>query len=888
MKKRPTPPRLASWWLRQYCSEDLVEEIQGDLLEAYYFRLNIHGKLQADLRYFRDVLQFFKPYSFEKHSRSKQFIPMFSNYLKISIRNIFKHKSFTAINLIGLSLGITSVVLIALHIQHELSYDRSFPDSENIYRLVNEYRDQTYTCMNFDDYYGSDSDTQLRLSDHIRKYDGVEEACHFVPNLSAIGPNRQWYLRANQKEMVMDQLLFTNTGHAFQSIFPQQFLKGSPADAYGDYQTVVLTADVAKRIYGTDWSLKHLIGQFIEIGQESFEIGGVVANPVANTHFNFDMIIHQQNIPSWGAYTYFKTSPATSGNAILAQVNQDIETVYPGYTADVLSKGVKLVSLHDIHFTDNMLYEIKPIANKQYLATFGLIGVVILLIIWTNYANLSVALYTGRQKELAIRKVMGARSKDVSLQVTFEAFLLALMCFPFIIVLLYVTLPYANKLLGIAIAESLIFEAPTLFGITGLLLVTGIISGLYPAVVYSHRSVQAMVTSKLNTKKSRGALQFRNVLLTAQFFMLIGLMSLSMIIMKQMQYVQHKQLGFNSEGVVYFDINDANKFQLLKTELKQMPAVAAIGKGMIPGQDMYNQLTYKMRNGPTTFSDGTLIETSLGSMQVYGIESRAFERLDTDATIFVINETAAKKLANDLNIKPQELIGQTIITEPEWENEEFGQGVPYVIADIIDDFDYFSLKYASQPLLIGVNNRPDSWTYNMILRVTTDNWPGTLHQLEQAYLKVETENPFNVQFLDDNLQELYANERNAGILTVLLTGICVVLAVMGLIGIVGYFTFTRRKEIGIRKVFGATIQQVFRLIFKEYVMMLIIATLLTLPISIYLGNEWLTVFAYRISPSFGFIGMVSGSVTLLIVLLVVVIQSYHTVNKNPTETLRYE
>lgn len=890
MKQRPTPPRLADWWLRIYCSEELLEEIQGDLTEAYYFRLANYGKVKADFRYCLDVLQFFKPYSFEKYSRSKQFIPMFDNYLKISLRNLYKHKHFAAINMLGLSVGIASVMLIGLYLQHELTFDQSVPDSTDVYRLVNDYRDQTYTCMKFDSYYDSDYETQLRLTDHLRQYDGVQEACHFVPNMSAIGPSRQWYLRTDDKSLVVDQLLFTNTGHAFQSMFPQEFVAGSPSNAFSKFQTVVLTVTSAQRIFGNDWQKEGLIGQTIALGQEQMEIAGIIADPPKNLHFDFEIIVHQRLIPSWGAYTYFKTTPAMAGKNILAQLNTNIETVYPGYTADVLSKGVRITPLQDIHFTGGMLYEIKQIANKKYLSTFGLIGIVILLIIWTNYANLSVALYTGRQKELAIRKVMGARKKDVSLQVTVEALLLALLCLPIILGLLYFVIPQANQLLQVEIVPAATFQMETILSILGLLLLTGIISSFYPALIYGKKSVLALIASKINTKKSSGFFQFRTVLMTVQFFMLIGLMSLSMVIMKQMDFVQEKSLGFESEGVIFFNVADAQQFQVLKSTAEAMPEVAAVGKGMVPGQDMYNQLTYKMRTGQTTFSDGTLIETSLGSMDVYNIQSSAFSRLrqDTEATVFVINETAAKKLANDLKVDRNDLIGKTIVTEPEWENEEFGNGIPYVIADIIDDFDYFSLKYTAQPLLISVNNNPNSWTYNMILRVTTNDWPQTIGKIEKAYLAVESENPFNLQFLDDSLEELYVSERSSGILTTVLTGICVLLAIMGLIGIVGYVTFTRQKEIGIRKVFGASIRQVFQVIFKEYLIMLFIATLLTIPVAVFLGNEWLSVFAYRISPSYETIGLMSGIITMIVVLVVVTIQSYKTVQKNPTETLKYE
>ena len=345
MSSLQLPPKLATRFLRWFCSEELIEEIEGDLEEAYQFRRKQHGKLKADIWFISDVIKFFKPYSFEKHSMSKQFLPMFKNYVKVSLRNISKRRGFSAINTIGLSIGITSVMLVGLYIHHELTYDQSFPDSDNIYRLVNKYRDQTYSCMKFNDYYGSSYETQLQLTNHLREYDGVGEACHFVPNMSAIGPASKWYVRADGREFVRDDFLFTNTGMAFQAIFPQDFLLGSPESAFATFETVVLSETVAKQLYGEEWRFFDLLSKDLKIQDETFKVAGVVADVPGNVHFDFGILVHQKEIPSWAGYTYFKTIPGVSGEEILAQVNRDVELFYPGYKEDVLSKGIEMVPL---------------------------------------------------------------------------------------------------------------------------------------------------------------------------------------------------------------------------------------------------------------------------------------------------------------------------------------------------------------------------------------------------------------------------------------------------------------------------------------------------------------------------------------------------------------
>lgn len=691
----------------------------------------------------------------------------------------------------------------------------------------------------------------------------------------------------NEREFVRDDFLFTNTGEEFQAIFPQKFLLGNEQIAFSEFQKVVLTESIAKTFYGENWMYNNLLEKEIEIGGENFRIGGVIEDVPGNTHFTFGMIIHQKEIPSWAGYTYFKTRDNTTGSSVVDQLNADVESVYPGYTEDILSKGIEIVPLTSIHFTGEMLYELKTIANAEYLFTFGIVGLVILLIIWTNYANLYIATYAGRQKELGIRKVMGARSRDVAFQVIVESLLLTIICFPFIWLILRWILPYFNELLDIIINPSILMQPIVLLLFVVILVATGLISGLYPAVVFGNKSMMKLFYGKLTSKKSRSIFQFRRVLLTIQFFMLVGLMSLAITIMQQMNYVQEKSLGYEKDGILFFDVRGVEKYNQIRSELEQLPEVVSIGNGIIPGADMYNQLTYTMKDTDEILSDGTHLYTSYGSMDVLGIQSDAFNLLDQGQdSVFLINQTAANKLAAIKGVLPNELIGETLIMEPEWENEEFGNGIHYTIAGIIEDFDYFSLKYESQSLLLEVRTNPE-WVYNMLVRANSTDWINTVSKIEEVYLRVEKERPLDITFLDDHLNQLYLKERNAGRLASGLTIICVILSIMGLIGIVGFITLSRQKEIGVRKVFGASIGQLLIFISKEYLMMMFVATLLAIPVAIYLANQWLNSFAYRITPGF-MVVILSGLITLTIVILVVVIQSYRSANMNPSDTLRYE
>ncbi|MEL7122405.1 MAG: FtsX-like permease family protein [Bacteroidota bacterium] len=887
MSNPPNPPKWANRFLIWFCSEELLEEIQGDLYEAFYFRSKQKGLRFARRKFILDVLQFFKPYAFEKYSRAKQFLPMFKNYFKIAVRNILHRKSFTTINLLGLTIGVTAIMLISIYLNHENTYDLSIPDSDRIYRLMNNYRDQTYTPMFFEDYYQSEQATQMKLINYLESQEEVEVACHFVTSHSSIGSNDKYYIKVENQQFEAGDVLFTNTGNRFQSVFPQEILSGDPNSMFEGYNKIILTDKLAKKWFGNDWQNETLIGQQMIIQEEIFEFSGVIAKQVDNIHFDFDWIILQDRIPSWAAYTYFKTNENQLANTVVSRLNQEINTIYPGHTDDVLQKGIIHIALTDIHFTEDTLYELKPIANKSYLLSFGIIGLVILLIILTNYTNLSVAMYADRQKELAMRRVLGARPLDISLQLLIEAVLLSMICLPICGLVIWLVLPFFSELMAIQLDQSLLFQLNTISLLFGLLVLTGILSGLYPALVYGRRSLLKLFGSKNSSKVTQKHFNFTNTVLTIQFVMVIGLLSITFFIYQQMEYVKNKDLGYEKEGVIFFGVNGLEKYNLLKEELLTLSEIEAVGTNVIPGMEMYNQLTYKMKDTEEVFSDGTMIEMNLGTIETLKLKCPACDQLRAGkANVFVINKTAAQKLAKVKGVKEEELIGEVIIAEPEWENEEHGNGYPKLIGGIVEDFDYFSLKYESQPLLIDIN-REAQWAFVMLVRANTNNWSSTIAKIRKAYTGIEKDLPFDMSFLDDHLNQLYTNESRAGILMGLLSLVVIILALVGLIGVVSYIAYNRQKEIGIRKVLGASVMDILINFNKEFLVLIGIATLLALPASTYLAYQWLENFAFRIDPQW-WVVPIAGAFASVLVIVLVSARVRNAAFKHPIEVLKAE
>lgn len=787
----------------------------------------------------------------------------------------------------GLIFGLAAVMMIALFLHHELTYDHSIVKHEDTYRLVRKYRDQTYACMPFKDYYGSDAPTQLKLIEHLNEYDEVLTSCQFVPTHSDIGGRDKFYAEVGRRRIVVENILFTNTIDNFLKIFPQTFLMGSPESVSAQKDQLILTESQASHLFGTDWQQELEPGTIIKIQDEPVEIAAVVKDPPDNVHYSFDLICSQELIPSWGAYTYVQVNEGRTGDEITKKFMQNADLVFPGYSEDVLEKGVGAIPIADLHFTQDMLYELKPVANKDYLRTFGLVGIIILLIIWTNYTNLSIAAYASRQRELGVRKVMGAHGRDISAQLLTEAILMCLICIPFVYMAISFALPTFNEMMGMNFEPSILFSGSMLLILGMLILLTGLFSGLYPALVYSRKSMIKLIQSKLNGPRNLRLLNMRNGLLTGQFVMLVSLLSLTYFIHLQMEYVNDRDLGFEKEGIVYFGIDGVEKYDLLKNKLESMPEIKSIGAGGVPGSEMYNQLTYKMKDTEVTLTDGTLQEINYSSFKTLGIVCEPCKELEAGKDqIFLINQTAANKLAKIKGVEPSELIGETLVSEPEWENEEFGYGIHHIIGGIIDDYKYFSLKYPNQSMLIDMVAEP-RWAYEMLLKVETDDWTQTLRNVRDQYEEVEPLKPFDPNFLEDRLAQLYEKEKRSSFLMGALSTVAWIVALMGLVGLVSFITYSRRKEIGIRKVMGASVKDILIILNRDFAILTLIATLIAIPLAIFLSNNWLESFAYHINPSPFMVGL-AGILVLGVVVLVVSLLSRKAAHTNPREVIRYE
>lgn len=882
-----SPPSYAQRFLRWFCDEELFEEVIGDLDEAFYDRFEEKGYAYAKQMYIKDVIKFFKPYAWKKLHLNKQHTPMFRNYFKIGLRNIIKRKEYSLLNATGLIIGLTCIFQSILFLRNELRYDAFHTDAEDIYRIQRTYRSQEYAVVPLKDWWSTTAADQQNYIHELRKLDEVEHAMQFTSSNSPTSLPQFYGERSDGERLVESNILWTNSGNEFFKVLDWTFIKGSAKTALTEPRSVVLTESSAIKYFGSDWrSDVNLLSKNLVIDSNAYAVNGVIENVPSYSHVDFDLVINTPQIPSWGAYTYIKKAEGFSDDQLSGAVSKAYEIFKPESSEDILEKGVSLKPLTSIYLESKALYELKTPGDSRYLWIFGIIGLIILAVTITNYFNLSIALYAGRQKEMGVRKALGAGRSSTITQFLFETMLITYGCLPIALLLIELLLPIFNTIMSVNLENEFLTGIGLLLFAIFLTGFIGLTAGLYPSIILSRKNMLDLFKGKMSNQT--GGFSLRRILVGFQFVLLIGLVTATFFINKQLEFLQNKDLGFKKDGVISINVGSADIYQKMKNKLVTNSNILSIGAGGMPGNEMFNMTTYKMLESgeDNVRDDGTSITMDKGSFDVLGIDHPKLELLDQGkASIFLVNETAASTLAASLKVPKKDLIGRVFQLEPEFNNEEAGtMGIHYTIDGFIEDYHYFTLKETVNPMFIEVQAVPQ-WAYEMLFRISTEDMFTTLNEIEKEYNAWHPNEPIRMEFLDDRLASLYKNEAQIASLASGLSTIAVALSILGLIGLVSFITKTKEREIGIRKVYGASVKHILLLLNKEFSILTVIATLLAAPLSFWAITQWLEAFAYRIDPAFS-IYAIAGVLCLILVLTVVSIQSLRSAIKSPIESLK--
>ena len=805
---------------------------------------------------------------------------MLKNYFKIAVRNLLRYKGFSFINIIGLAIGITGCLVIGVFVWDELQYDKNIPGGENVYRVYEQRNDKgniTYApCVPpaFAPFLKSEYpevDTTVRVMMLGDKY--------FVESETNKGYEEKGW--------------FTET--SFFKVFPMKVVKGDANTALRDPNSIVITTDVAERYFGK----QDPIGKTLKVNKGDLAVRAVVEKP-DHFHFDFNYLmplplvqVPAQRMQSWGwhqFYTYIKLKPGTNAD----QLHQKFFTYVKNKASDAQSGAESsflpyFQKLEDIQLKSaNFIYDNAVRGNEMYVKALTIIALFVLAIACFNFINLATARSFRRAKEIGVRKVVGAERKQLVFQFLSETVLLSLLAVIIATIATLFIIPSLNQFTGKSI-EFNPFTNPILaLVILASGVVIGILAGVYPALILSgFQPIKVLKSMKLTGNGSTPWL--RQALVVVQFALSALLIVSAMIVYNQTNYLNKKDLGFNNDQVIYFQVRDsvANSLETFKNELKRSQGVVAVTSGYgLPGDQFAGEsVKVPTKDGEKEFStklfigDHDYIKT-LG-MRVIAGRDFSKERTTDVNEAFIINETAVKEFGFGT---PEKAIGQSLNWD-EWQPLDSTKPVKRGrVIGVVQDFHYKSLH---EKLTAAVIQIYPQVSFKVAVKLKAADINNTIAFINDTWKSFVPAYPLDYQFMDETYGKMYKNEEKLTSLLWIFTLMAIVVGCLGLFGLAAFSAEQRTKEIGIRKVLGASVLNIMGLLSKNFIMLVLVSSAIAFPIAWYAMNNWLQDFPYRINIGW-WVFAVALIAALAIALITVSFQSIKAATANPVKSLRTE
>ncbi len=875
--KKNQPPKWIIRLIEWYCHPDYAKEIVGDLQELFFKWKSEKGPFRATLLYAFNALLFARRYNnrFLQNSARSNRVMMIRNYFFVSVRVLMKNKVTSAINILGLSLGLLGFTYIAIFIAREQSFDQHHQDHEDVYRLVLGPLDQNV---------GTYAITGAAMAPSVhREYPGIRSFARFrrFPSLVSIG----------------DQMFYENefyfTDSSVFDVFTHKFLEGNAKEALKEPNSLVITESSALKIFG---SSKNILGKTLTIdNQLNYVVTGVIDDVENNSHFKYDYLASIASIPthhneplrtyqmtSWYAH-YFYTFFRLEKNVDPVQLDQQIRDAAKyhsdpdDYELYGTNMGLFLQPLAEIHL-DPLRGEIKPQGNKDTLSILGVIAIVILALGTFNYTNLTTAQSIKRSKEVGLRKTLGAAKAQLIHQFIIESVLITLVSLGIAISIVQLTLPYFNTHFNSQLAIWTIETLPILAFVFVCSLAAGLVGGMYPAFIISSYKPTAIFRG---IQKSRKGISFRKLIVLAQFAISMILISSTIIIYQQVAFMKNTELGIDTEQIMVIPTNGnssiISKFELLKDRLEQLPEVSnATIAELTPGDSFGGIIARfegmdKNRSFPTT-------GVSFDYMKTFGLKLLAGRDFDVTITSdsierAIINET----LANQLGWSPDEAIGKKY---------DFGGDnvTPGRVIGVMEDYHFNSLKSPIFPIVLTI--RP-AFFDKISIRLAGGNVVDGVEKVKEIWKSQYPNWPFEYYFADDHFYKEYEAEQKFGGLIFSFSLMALVIGSFGLLGIVLIDTRHRLKEICIRKTLGAGISSILKVLSAEYLKIIAAGIVISIPLSALFARNWLQEFAYQMK-SYTWIILSAPFIVVLVALVTVIVLSINASKVNPVEILRDE
>ncbi len=855
-EKRIKPPLLAEWFLKKIANEEDNRAIVGDFEEEYKETIQSKGPFRARLHYWLVFLisfpSFISSYFYWR-------IVMFGNYLKITLRNIRRYKGYSFINITGLSIGICLFLLIILFVKNEFSYDRFNENFHRIYRVGSTVNSTS-------------------MAPGVAK--GISESIPDVEKVTRARIMGDYFLSYSPADMAGTQKTFKIptvrwADFTFFDIFSLEMISGDPKTALADPASLVLTESMATAIFNQE----DPVGKSVHINNAyDAKITGVIRDP-KNFHLDFDALASyislsqrdKESLDFWNTPTYVLLSENHNRAAIERQITELFQDRLQDRYPDT---EFFLTPLKDVYFGIGSGKH----GSRQTAYIFLAVAFFILLIACVNFVNLSTARASVRAKEVGLRKVVGSNRGHLITQFLGESIFFTMLASVISVMMVGLLLPSFNTLIEEQLTLSGSFDLWMVGLLVGGIILIGIAAGLYPAFYLSAFHPSAIL--KGEKTKGKKSVLFRRILIVFQFAISVVLIIGTITVYKQLQFMKNKDLGFQKEQVVLFDLKgDARQNQdEFRQKLLQSPYIQQVSFSQgFPGR-IYNWESFDQEGERHGFA---VLTVDPDYFDVYGFklkEGRLFswdQRTDTFDKC-IINEAAVREFGLDSPVG-------TVFAHTRWQASSFPSKQVEVIG-VVKDFHFLSLHDVIEPLVFSWN---PGWLWMGNVRLSAHNIQDAMSHIKKIWAEMVPEFPFEFSFMDERFDRQYKRDERFGKIFNYFAGLGIFIAALGLFGLASFMAEQRTKEIGVRKVLGASVGAIIVLLSKEFTKWVIAANVIAWPVAYFVMNKWLENFAYRTQIGL-LIFIVSGCLALFVALATVFYQSVRAATANPIDSLRYE
>lgn len=793
---------------------------------------------------------------------------MLKNYLLVAVRHLKRQPGYALVNILGLTIGLASCLLIILYLSYELSYDNYHEKAGRVYRIssnISEPDDAFKWAV-----------TQLPLGRTVTdEFAEVDQYVRYIPS------GRTRFQKGDIAYFIEDTYLVDST--VFE-VFSYEFLSGDPLTALNEPNSIVLSKSESDKIFKGE----NPIGQLLESENHSYKVTGVYKDQPLNSHIRAGAMASAstaQNFYSsqnWGGFnifTYVLLNDQADEDFVETKLNQEIIKKYVAVIFDQYGVNVeyKLLNIRDIHLTSDFEGEPMPLGNISYIYIFSIVAAFLVLIACINYMNLATARSMRRSLEVGIRKVMGAYKTTLISQFMIESMLIAIVATLFSLIILVIATPAINNVMGTNLDLMVLVSPGVLFLILGVLVITGVLSGSYPAFYLSaFKPVDAI---RGGAGKRSGRIWLRRFLVGLQFAITIFMLISTLIVFDQMQYVRKANLGFNKDQVITFRLNRAGteKWPVLRNKLLENPSIISAGTGgSVPGRGYGKNLIQ--------------VETNEGVMDEYGInlftvDYDYFKTLEVDV---VTGRDISSEYTSDT--VSAVIVNEAMVSRLNWDNPigkrfQFDRDSTlfHRVVGVVRDYHHQSLYNPIEPLMFipNLNNR------NALIRISSGNIEDALSHIENSWNEFFPNTPYEYEFLNQEFLREYEGDQLRGNLFLGFSIMMIVIASLGLLGLASFIAEQRSKEISIRKVLGANVQYLVSLLVKEFVWLVILGAIPAFIIGYYFMDNWLQNFEFHVD-----INLILFAIVLVFILVITLFttgfHAYKAAITNPSDNLKYE